>query len=151
MIVYLDTSALNRVFDDQGQPRIYMEASSMLLVFGLIEKRIITIASSDALLYENGRNPYQERRLFVAEVLRKARIHKTLDDVVNVRARAIEGMGIKGLDALHLACAEQLNASYFVTCDDRIIRKYRGEVSVLNPVEFTMRMFRDEESGHVDS
>lgn len=151
MIVYLDTSALNRVFDDQGQPRIYMEASSMLLVFGLIERRIITIVSSDALLYENGRNPYQERRVFVAAVLRKARIHKTLDDIVEVRARTIESMGIKGLDALHLACAEQLNASYFVTCDDRIIRRYRGELSVLNPVEFSMRMVRDEESEHVDS
>jgi len=57
MIVYLDTSALNRIFDDQAQPRIFLEASSMLLVFGLIEKRIISIVSSEVLVYENSRNP----------------------------------------------------------------------------------------------
>jgi hypothetical protein len=45
--IYIDTSALNRIFDDQSQPRIYLESSAMLLVFGLIEKRIISIVSSD--------------------------------------------------------------------------------------------------------
>ena len=53
MNVYLDTSALNRIFDDQSQPRIFLEASAMLLVFGLIEKRIISIVSSEVLIYEN--------------------------------------------------------------------------------------------------
>ena len=62
MNIYLDTSALNRIFDDQSQPRIFLEASAMLLVFGLIEKRIISIVSSDVLVYENSRNPYAEIR-----------------------------------------------------------------------------------------
>ncbi len=53
MIVYLDTSALNRIFDDQSQPRIFLEATSMLLVFGMIEKRLISIVSSEVLVYEN--------------------------------------------------------------------------------------------------
>ncbi len=51
MNIYLDTSALNRIFDDQSQPRIFLEASAMLLVFGLIEKRIISIVSSEVLIY----------------------------------------------------------------------------------------------------
>jgi hypothetical protein len=58
MNVYLDTSALNRIFDDQSQPRIFLEASAMLLVFGLIEKRIISIVSSEVLIYENSQNPH---------------------------------------------------------------------------------------------
>jgi len=64
MNVYLDTSALNRIFDDQSQPRIFLEASAMLLVFGLIEKRIISIVSSEVLIYENSQNPHAERQLF---------------------------------------------------------------------------------------
>ncbi|MDD5344512.1 MAG: hypothetical protein PHW12_08845 [Smithella sp.] len=88
--IYLDTSALNRIFDDQSQPRIFLEASAMLLVFGLIEKRIISIVSSDVLIYENSRNPYSERQIFVTSVLRKARVIQTLNDSLAKRAQEIE-------------------------------------------------------------
>ena len=145
MNIYLDTSALNRIFDDQSQPRIFLEASAMLLVFGLIEKRIISIVSSEVLIYENSRNPYVEKKLFVTSVLQKARVIQTLNDDLAKRAAEIEELGVKGLDALHLACAERLKAAYFVTCDDRIIRKYTGMVNAINPVELTMAMLKKEE------
>jgi len=144
MNIYLDTSALNRIFDDQSQPRIFLEASAMLLVFGLIEKRIISIVSSDVLVYENSRNPYTERQIFVTSVLRKARVIQTLNDSLAKRAQEIEVMGIKGIDALHLACAERLKVDYFVTCDDRMIRKYTGMIVVVNPVELTMHVLQQE-------
>jgi len=144
MNIYLDTSALNRIFDDQSQPRIFLEASAMLLVFGLIEKRIISIVSSDVLAYENIRNPYAERKIFVTSVLRKARVIQTLNDSLAKRAQVIEVMGIKGLDALHLACAERLKVDYFVTCDDRMIQKYTGTIVVVNPVELTMHVLQQE-------
>ena len=144
MNIYLDTSALNRIFDDQSQPRIFLEASAMLLVFGLIEKRIISIVSSDVLVYENSRNPYAERQIFVTSVLRKARVIQTLNDNLAKRAQEIEVLGIKGVDALHLACAERLKANYFVTCDDRMIRKYTGTIVVVNPVELTMHVLQQE-------
>lgn len=142
--IYLDTSALNRIFDDQSHPRIFLEASAMLLVFGLIEKRIISIVSSEVLVYENSRNPYAERQIFVTSVLQKARVIQKLNDRLAKRAREIEALGIKGLDALHLACAERLRAGYFVTCDDRIIRKYTGKVVAINPVALTMYMLQQE-------
>jgi predicted nucleic acid-binding protein len=144
MNIYLDTSALNRIFDDQSQPRIFLEASAMLLVFGLIEKRIISIVSSDVLVYENSRNPYAERQIFVTSVLRNARVIQTLNDSLAKRAQEIEVMGIKGLDALHLACAERLKVDYFVTCDDRMIKKYTGTIIVVNPVELTMHVLQQE-------
>ena len=142
--IYLDTSALNRIFDDQSQPRIFLESSAMLLVFGLIERRIISIVSSDVLVYENLRNPYAERQIFVTSVLRKARVIQTLNNSLAKRAQEIEVLGIKGLDALHLACAERLKADYFVTCDDRMIRKYTGTIVVVNPVELTMHVLQQE-------
>ncbi|HBY80690.1 MAG TPA: DNA-binding protein, partial [Cyanobacteria bacterium UBA11148] len=67
--VYLDTSALNRVFDDQSQARIYLESTSMQLIFLLIENEIIEIISSDALVFETERNPYSDRQTFVELVL----------------------------------------------------------------------------------
>jgi hypothetical protein len=38
MKVYLDTSSLNRVFDDQSQPRIYLEASAMIMILAMLEE-----------------------------------------------------------------------------------------------------------------
>ena len=144
MNVYLDTSALNRIFDDQSQPRIFLEASAMLVVFGLIEKRIISIVSSEVLVYENSRNPFAERQVFVTSVLKKARVIQVLNDSLAKRAQEIETLGVKGLDALHLACAERLQVGYFVTCDDKIIRKYTGKVIAINPVGLTMYMLQQE-------
>ncbi len=69
---------------------------------------------------------------------------QTLNDRLARRAQEIEALGIKGLDALHLACAERLKAGFFVTCDDRIIRKYTGMVVVVNPVELTMHVLQQE-------
>ncbi len=144
MNVYLDTSALNRIFDDQSQPRIFLEASAMLVVFGLIEKRIISIVSSEVLVYENSRNPFAERQVFVTSVLKKARVIQVLNDSLAKRALEIETLGVKGLDALHLACAERLQVGYFVTCDDKIIRKYTGKVIAINPVVLMMYMLQQE-------
>jgi predicted nucleic acid-binding protein len=76
--------------------------------------------------------------------MNKARLIQTLNDRLAKRAQAIEALGIKGLDALHLACAERLKAGYFVTCDDRVIRKYTGMVIAVNPVELTMTMLKQE-------
>lgn len=122
----------------------------MLLVFGLIEKRIVSVVSSEVLVHENSRNPYSERQIFVNSVLRKALVIQTLNDRLAKRVKEIESLGIKGLDALHLACAERLKADYFVTCDDRINQKYTGTVVAINPVELTMRILQ-KETNNADS
>lgn len=144
MNIYFDTSALNRIFDDQSQPRIFIETSAMLLVIGLIEKGIISIVSSEVLEYENARNPYTERHIFVAALLRNARMIQTLNDTLVKRAHDIEKFGIQGIDALHLACAEKLKIDYFVTCDDKIIKRYTGKIKVINPVDLTMQLLQKE-------
>ena len=47
-------------------------------------------------------------------------------------------IGLKAKDALHIACAIEGKANYFLTTDDEILKKcstYK-EVSVINPLEF---------------
>jgi len=63
---------------------------------------------------------------------------------VNRNMKDAETLGVKGLDALHLACAERLQVGYFVTCDDKNIRKYTGKVIAINPVGLTMYMLQQE-------
>jgi len=142
-----DSSALNRIFDDQAQARIYLESSSMLLVFMLIENGFVDIVSSDALIFEKSQNPHDERRMFVSVVLEKAKIFNKSDEKILERAEEIEQQyRIKGMDALHLACAEQLQVDAFITCDDKIIKKYQGILSVINPVTFTMDFLLKEQN-----
>lgn len=137
MKLYLDTSVLNRIFDDQSQPRIYLESVSMTLIFLLIENQMVEIVSSEALAIETNNNPYNERRTFVESVLQEAKYFQSINENMLIRAEEIEAtMGIKGLDSLHLVCAEELGVDFFITCDDKIIKRYRGTVNVKNPTEF---------------
>jgi predicted nucleic acid-binding protein len=82
---------------------------------------------------ENGRNPFPLRRQWIEKCLRLAEASVTLNDAIKSRALALEQTGVKALDALHLACAEAAGAERFLTCDDRLIRRYSGQMAVESP------------------
>lgn len=70
-----------------------------------------------------------------------ASVFVTTDETLRERAREIAQRGIAPLDALHLASAERAGADWFLTCDDRMLRKARsGKLTVgakvSTPVEF---------------
>lgn len=146
MKIYLDTSCINRVFDDQSQPRIFLESSAMITILAMIESTALSLVSSEVLLFENARNPFEERRVFVSSVLAKAKVIQTVSPTLLNRAQQIETSdAISGLDTLHLACAEKLKCSYFITCDDRIVRRYTGLVKAINPVQFTVDQLKEKD------
>ena len=139
--VYLDTSVYNRPFDDQTQPRIYLETTALTTILQMVYGGKIDLVGSTVLDYENSRNPYQLRRTWVLRCLGLAKCYQAATDAVRTRARALQDKGLKAMDALHLACAESAGADYFLTCDDRVVK--RGEVTglrVMNPVVFVLQM-----------
>jgi predicted nucleic acid-binding protein len=137
--LYLDTSVYNRPFDDLLQPRIWLEALAFAVILQMLELGGVELVSSKVLEFENGRNPFPHRKAWVRFYLSLAREYQELNEVIRRRARSLESQGLESLDALHLACAEEAKAEYFMTCDDRILRKYRGEVlKAMNPVSFVM-------------
>lgn len=141
MRVYLDASALNRPFDDQRLSRNRLEAAAVLAVLEEIEGGEIKLVSSSALVYENIMSPLVDRREYVATYLSLAATFVATDAALLKRAREIEAQGMRPLDALHLASAERGVANWFVTCDDRILKKARqgkldAELTIGTPVEF---------------
>ncbi len=141
MKLYLDASALNRPFDDQSLPRNRVEAESVVIILDMVEQGKVELISSSALAYETLMNPFIYRREYVASYLSMASIFVATNAVLLERAREIERRGIAALDALHLASAEQAEAEWFITCDDRILRRgRRGRLpvafNVSTPVEF---------------
>jgi predicted nucleic acid-binding protein len=91
------------------------------------------LAVSPAHQFENDRNPREDRRLAAALWLQKAGVSVELSQAVDEGARLLTGLGFGPLDALHLAFAEQAEARWFVTTDDRLLRKaleQRGQMQV---------------------
>jgi predicted nucleic acid-binding protein len=42
-------------------------------------------------------------------------------------------------DAIHVACASCINADYFLTCDDRLIKRAKRlnlKIAIMNPVDY---------------
>jgi predicted nucleic acid-binding protein len=139
--VYLDTSVYNRPFDDQTQPRIWLETLAFAVILQMVETGNIELVTSSVLEYENSRNPFRLRRNWVTHCSRLASFHHEVDEHIRRRAEELEEQGIKAVDALHVACAEAAGSEYFLTCDDRVVRRYQGEkLQVLNPVDFVVRV-----------
>jgi len=147
MKIYLDTSVYNRPFDDQGHPRIWMETVAFSMILQLIETEKIDLVSSSVLAYENEKNSFGERREWVNGCLELSKLNIVLNAAIRKRGRELEKQGIKPLDALHLSCAESGKIDFFLTCDDKVVKRYEGkDMVVFNPVEFILKVTEEENS-----
>jgi predicted nucleic acid-binding protein len=64
---------------------------------------------------------------------------KSFNEDIQNRAKQLENEGIKPMDALHIACAELMSCDYFLTSDDRLLKRYKGHLlQIKNPVEFIL-------------
>lgn len=141
MKIYIDTSALNRIFDDRTQVRIALEANAMQSIFLLIEHQKVELVSSDALAYEVSRIPSPTNRLIIEKILNFASHYQSLNPVILERARYLEQNNNLGqLDAFHVACAEAQKVGSLITCDDRLIKRYKGELILCNPAQFVLNI-----------
>ena len=66
MKIYLDNCCYNRPFDDQSQIKIHLEARAKLYIQAKIREGAYDLVWSYILDYENGKNPYEEKRLAIA-------------------------------------------------------------------------------------
>lgn len=140
MLIYLDNSVLNRPFDDQRQPRIWLETLALSLILQMAEAGEIDLTKSPFHFLENNQSPFPVRRRWVEQCLRLARSEAELNESVKSRANDLQRGGLKPLDALHIACAEAAGVSHFLTCDDRLVRRYAGKIAVLNPLDFVLQL-----------
>jgi len=53
-------------------------------------------------------------------------------------AQALTALGLKSKDALHIACAIEMQCDYFITTDDKILNRMKNshEISVVDPTTF---------------
>ena len=138
MRIYLDNCCFNRPFDDQSQRRIQRESEAKLWVQESIRSGRFGLVWSYILDYENSRNPFEERRRQIAAWRARALIDVVESEEVLVFAKELEGIGFKGLDALHVSCAVSGNARHFLTTDDTILKKADqvDRITISDPIQF---------------
>ena len=142
--VYLDTSIYNRPFDDQTQPKIFLETQAVILILQLVEAKLIELVSSSVLEYENSRNSFFVNQQTMERYLQMATMKQEVNEGIRERGEQLEQQGVKAIDALHVACAEASNNDYFITCDQRLINRCRGlALKVINPTGFILEMEDD--------
>jgi predicted nucleic acid-binding protein len=141
MRLYLDVCALNRPYDDQSIDRNRLEAEAILVIVGRVSVGRHTLVSSEIIDREVAACPDLEKAELVGETLRLAEQRVVLTTADVERFRELDGLGFRKLDAMHLACAEAGHCEYFVTTDDKLIKRAKAHrktlaVSVVNPLTF---------------
>jgi predicted nucleic acid-binding protein len=137
--VYLDTSIYNRPFDDQTQPKVFLETQAIILILQMVEAKLIELVSSSVLEYENSRNPLAVNQQSMERYLQIATLRVLIDENIRGRAKQLEQQGIKAIDALHVACAEISQSDYFISCDKRLINRCQGlTLKAINPTDFIL-------------
>ncbi len=143
--VYLDTSVYNRPFDDQIQPKIFLESQAVVIILQMIEAKVVELIISSVLEYENSRNPYSIKQEAMNRYLQLAGLRQEVDEAIRQRAEELEQNGLKAIDALHVACAEAVEGDYFITCDKRLINRCSGlTMKVVNPADFVLEISNDD-------
>ncbi len=136
--VYLDTCCYNRPYDDQTQLRISLEAQAKLFIQKQIVDGKLDLVYSFISVYENSQNPFPIRKNSIAGFFLNASVYVSEDSIEKIKQRASEIMkkGIKTKDALHISCAIEGKADYFVTADMRLLKYSSDEIEVTDLVKF---------------
>ena len=124
-LVYLDNCALQRPLDNRDQFRVRAEADAITAVLAAVETGLINLVTSAALRAESSQAQDRSRRDFADRALALASRDVTVSADVRALFPTYEQAGIKPFDALHLASAVSVDADYFCTTDDRLLRRGR--------------------------
>jgi predicted nucleic acid-binding protein len=137
MRIYLDNSFLNRPFDDSLVGMNRLEAEILLKVVELIQQRKVRLVNSSMVEYENSRNPFPERGIFIENIVKLAPHYQNLNPKIHRRALVIQkDLHVDPLDSLHIASAEAARVDFIITCDYSSIRKYKGHIQLVTPLNF---------------
>ncbi|MBK5969198.1 MULTISPECIES: PIN domain-containing protein [Thiorhodovibrio] len=142
MRIYLDNCVFNRPFDTQQQIRIRLEAEAKLYIQQRIRDGSLELAWSYMLDLENEQNPFHERRMAIARWANLAVIDVVESPAIIAFAKQLAHLGVKPKDALHVASAVAGKAEYFVTTDDKLLKKLRDvpECHAITPIDFLVKI-----------
>lgn len=139
MKVYLDNCCYNRPFDEQTSVVIRLETDAKLHIQEQIRSGELELCWSFILDYENAANPFEEVRNRIAAWKKFAVANCALTEEISRKAEMFMSLGLRQMDASHVACAVYLGADVFLTTDKKILNKVITDIAVMNPIDFLRR------------
>ncbi len=140
MRLYLDNCCFNRPFDDQSTLTIRLETEAKLYIQTAIRAGNYALGWSYILDFENAANPLAERRREIQKWESLADAFVVESPAILTTMKELCANGYKPMDALHLACAQALECSYFLTVDKGILKRARSirGIQIMSPVDFVI-------------
>lgn len=138
MRVYLDNCCYNRPFDDQSQLKVLIESLAKLSIQQKMRAGELEYVWSTVLDFEIKKSKFLDRVRQILPWAGGAAVKVYVNADIRRRAKEFEGVGVRPIDALHIACAESAGCDWFFSTDNGLIKKARPHtpMRVANPVEF---------------
>jgi predicted nucleic acid-binding protein len=134
--IYLDNCCCNRPYDDQSNIKIEIETKAKLFIQELILDDLTELVWSYVLVYENGNNPYLEKRNAIANWRTLSIQYVDESEELIYMAEEISKTGVKPSDALHVAAAISSKCDYFITPYKRILKHNTDTIIITDPIGF---------------
>ena len=143
MKIYLDNCMFNRPFDEQTHIRIRLETEAKLAIQEEIRRGTYQLIWSYILDYENSKNPFQERKEQIIKWKKYAITDIEENTEIIKTALLLNSKGLQKMDSLHIACAVFAKAGYFLTTDDKVIKKANTltGIKITDPIDFIKKAF----------
>jgi hypothetical protein len=138
MLIYLDLCCFNRPFDDQTDLIVRLQTEAKLYVQDMIRAGNLFLVWSAIMDVENSANPDINRKVTIGDWQKLGAVDVAISQRVGDIANELTRIGVKPMDALHVACAIEAQAEYFLTTDKALLRKMAQHTSlrVVDPVDF---------------
>lgn len=123
MRIYLDICCFNRPFDDQSDLIVRLQTEAKLHVQEMVREGTLFLVWSAIMDIENSANPDLNRKVAIADWQQLGVEDVSVNERVEAAAETLFRIGVKPMDALHVASAIEARAEYFLTTDNALLRK----------------------------
>jgi len=106
-------------FDDQLIPRIRNESEAVIAILNRCSLDWELIWSS-AITYEVAKIIDHDKKHYISTFAAKTNTNILVDLAIKERAAVFMNLGVKALDALHIACAKRAGTTVLITTDDTL-------------------------------
>jgi len=138
--IYFDTCCYNRPFNLQKDSGVREETEAILEIYDRVQKDEIILVSSELVRDEITATSITLLRDSLLLFLKLADDEIVITEKIQSRAAFLKGQSLRDADALHLAIAENANAT-LLTVDKRFLNKVKKleenlKIKMFNPVDY---------------
>ncbi len=129
--IYMNVCCLNRPFDNQSQVRVHLESEAILQIIEFSKNGKLNWFNSDVIEFEIDNIENEDKKQKVLTLLELSTSKIELNDGIINKSKDIQKLGLRPLDALHVAVAIFIQVDVFLTTDDKLEKIGKKNKSIL--------------------